>query len=43
VLKIHGVVQHQEGVLSVKAIRAEAVSLSAEVEALALPPSHDFH
>ena len=43
VLKIYGVVQHQEGVLSVKAIRAEAVALTADVAALALPPSHDFH
>jgi error-prone DNA polymerase len=43
VLKIHGVAQRQDGVLSVKAMRAEAVALAPEVAALALPASHDFH
>jgi hypothetical protein len=39
----YGVVQHPQGVLSVRAIRAEALALAPEVAALTLPASHDFH
>jgi len=37
------VVERQDGVINVKAIRAGPVALAPEVAALALPASHDFH
>jgi len=43
VLKVYGVVERQDGVINVKAIRAGPVALAPEVAALALPASHDFH
>lgn len=41
-MTIHGVVERQDGVTNVKALRAELFTLTEDDDAL-LPPSHDFH
>ncbi len=41
-MRVYGVVEMQDGVIHVKAIRAEAFTITDDDDAL-LPASHDFH